>query len=183
MTSNAPHYTATAKLLHWLTLLLLLGSYSLGWVMTDLKLSPTKLQLFSYHKWIGVTVFLLALLRVLWRLASRPPPLPAAMPHWQRVIAENTHRLLYLLLFSVPLSGWLMSSAHGFQTVYLGVLPIPDLLAKNHDLAETLEQVHESLTLLLLAVVALHALAALKHHFIDHDDILRRMLPNRRPAQ
>lgn len=169
-------YSATAKWLHWLTLLLMVGGYTLGFVMTDLKPSPTRLQLFSYHKWIGVTVFLLSLLRLAWRLAS-PPPAPVAMPAWQRLAAEYGHRLLYLLLFLLPLSGWLMSSAHGYQTVYLGVLPIPDLLAKNHDLAEVLEEVHESFAFLMLGLLAVHTLAALKHHLFDRDASLRRMLP------
>lgn len=176
MTSQEAHYSATAKWVHWLTLLLLLGSYTLGFIMADLKPSPTRLQMFAYHKWIGVTVFLLTLLRLGWRLAVPPPP-QVSMPAWQTWLAENTHRLLYLLLFIVPISGWLMSSAHGFQTVYFGVLPIPNLLHKDKALAEVLEEVHESLTLLMLAIVAVHALAAIKHQLVDRDTVLRRMLP------
>ncbi|SER01586.1 cytochrome b561 [Solimonas aquatica] len=172
------HYSATAKWLHWLTLLLMLGGYTLGFIMADLPVSPTRLKMFVSHKWIGVTVFLLSLIRVLWRLAV-PPPQPVAMPAWQRLASEYTHRAIYLMLFLLPLSGWLMSSAHGFQTVYLGVLPIPDLLHKDKALAETLEEVHESFALLMLALLAVHVAAALKHHLIDHDGSLRRMLPRR----
>lgn len=176
-TAPRTQYTAPAQLGHWLVVLLIVAAYAVAWTMVDLKLSPTKLRLFNYHKWIGVTVFALAALRLAWRLGHRPPPLPAGMAAWERQAAEIAHRLLYLLMFAVPLSGWLMSSAKGFQTVYLGVLPIPDALGKNAALGQALTEVHEALTWLLLALVALHAAAALKHHFVDRDDVLRRMLP------
>ncbi|MFT4045131.1 MAG: cytochrome b [Solimonas sp.] len=170
-------YSAPARFGHWLVALLIVAAYGVAWTMVGMKLSPAKLKLFNYHKWIGVTVFALAVLRVLWRLHRRPPPLPETMRAWERRTAEITHRLLYLLLFAIPLSGWLMSSAKGFQTVYLGKLPIPDLLAKNPPLGAALTEVHVALTWLLLGLLALHVAAALKHHLIDRDDVLRRMLP------
>lgn len=173
-------YTAPAKWAHWLIALLIVSGYTIGFIMVDLKISPTTLKLFAYHKWIGVTVFLLALLRLAWRLRSPPPPLPATLPRWQARVSEITHRLLYLMMFAVPLSGWLMSSAKGFQTVYLKLIPIPDLLDKNPPLGAALAEVHEALTWLLVALVAMHVGAALKHHFIDRDDVLRRMLPRLR---
>ena len=101
------------------------------------------------------------------------------MPRWQRLAAEASHYLLYALMIAIPLSGWLMSSAKGFQTVYFGVLPIPDLLVKNEALGETLALVHKFLNFTMIATVIVHVAAALKHHFIDKDDILRRMLPAR----
>jgi cytochrome b561 len=101
------------------------------------------------------------------------------MPAWQRKIAEATHVLLYLLMFAVPLSGWLMSSAKGFQTVWFGVLPLPDLLSKNAELGKLLEEVHEWLNFGMAVVVIAHLGAALKHHYIDRDDVLIRMLPRR----
>ena len=116
-------------------------------------------------------------LRLGWRLSHRPPELPAGMPAWQSKAAVATHALLYLLMMAVPLSGWLMSSAKGFQTVYFGVLPLPDLLAKNAELGELLEEVHELLNFSMAALVIAHIVAALKHHFIDRDDVLSRMLP------
>jgi cytochrome b561 len=175
-------YTGTAKVLHWLMALLLAGMLALGFYMSDLKLSPAKLQLYSWHKWAGVTIFLLLLVRAGWRLTHRPPALPSGMPAWLRRVAGATHGLLYVLMFAIPLSGWLMSSAKGFQTVWFGVLPIPDLLPKDRALGEQLAEVHESLNILLLAVVAAHVAAALKHHFIDRDGVLRRMLPARPTA-
>ncbi|MGH8444924.1 MAG: cytochrome b [Solimonas sp.] len=174
------HYSVPAKLGHWLVVLLIVAAFSVAWTMVDMRLSPTKLKLYNYHKWIGVTVFTLAVLRVAWRWFRAPPALPDGMRPWERQAAEITHRLLYLLLFAIPLSGWLMSSAKGFQTVYLGKLPIPDAIGKNAALGEALTRVHEALTWLLLGLLTLHVLAALKHHFIDRDDVLLRMLPRLR---
>ena len=176
-TEETARYGATALWLHWLVAVLVVAGFAVGFYMVDLKISPTKLRLFSYHKWIGVTIFALAVLRVAWRLYRPPPPLPVSMPLWQRHASVVSHRLLLLLIVIVPLSGWLMSSAKGFQTVYFGVLPIPDLLAKNADLGERLEVLHEVLNTSLLAVVTLHVAAALKHHFVDRDGVLLRMLP------
>jgi len=174
-----PHYTPVAKTLHWLMAVLLFGLLALGFTMTDLPLSPRKLQLYSWHKWAGVTVFLLVLFRLAWRATHRPPPLPTHMPKVMRFAAHAGHALLYGLMIVIPLSGWLMSSAKGFQTVWFGVLPIPDLVAKNQELGDLLQTVHLSLNLLLVAVIAGHIGAALKHHVIDRDDVLTRMLPAR----
>ncbi|HSW14768.1 MAG TPA: cytochrome b [Solimonas sp.] len=179
--ASSKDYGVTAQLGHWLTALLLVGSFWLGWTMTDMALSPTRLRYFSYHKWIGVTVFGLAVLRILWRQWARPPALPAQMAAWEQAAARLSHVLLYLLLLAIPLSGWLMSSAKGYQTVYLGLLPIPDLIGKDKALGKQLEEVHELLATGLLLVIAVHALAALKHHFHDRDDVLARMLPGLRP--
>jgi cytochrome b561 len=172
----AATYGGVAKTLHWLTALLLLCGFSIAFYMVDLKVSPTKLQLFSYHKWIGVSVFTLVVLRALWRARHPPPPLPP-MPAWEARAAEITHRLLYLMLLVVPISGWLMSSAKGFQTVWFGVLPLPDLLHKDKALGAALEDVHFALNMILLTLIGLHVAAALKHYFIDHDRVLQRMLP------
>lgn len=176
MTTPA-NYTSTAKAIHWLMALLLIGLLALGFYMHDLPLSPEKLKLYSWHKWAGVTAFLLLAVRLLWRVTHRPPALPASMPKIMQLAAHAGHLALYLLMIAIPLSGWLMSSAKGFQTVYFGVLPIPDLLDKNKELGDLLALVHKSLNLLFIAVLAGHIGAALKHHFIDKDDILKRMLP------
>jgi len=109
--------------------------FPLGVYMQDLPLSPTKLQLYSYHKWIGITVLLLAGLRVVWRLTHRPPPLPDSVVRWQRQVSAAVHGLLYVLILAIPLSGWLMSSAKGFPVVWFGVMPLPDLVGKDKALA------------------------------------------------
>lgn len=170
-------YTRTAISLHWLVAIAIVTTFSVGLYMSDLPLSPAKLKIYSWHKWAGVTIFLLVAFRLLWRLTHRPPALPAGIPAWQQTAAEAAHWLLYALMIAVPLSGWLMSSAKGFQTVYFGVLPLPDLLAKNKELGHTLETVHEALNFTMAGLVLAHAGAALKHHFIDRDAVLTRMLP------
>lgn len=172
-------YTATAIGLHWLMALLLIALFTVGVYMHELPLSPWKLQIYAWHKWAGVTAFLLVLARLAWRFTHRPPALPDAMPTTMRLAAHVGHATLYLLMVAIPLSGWLMSSAKGFQTVYFGVLPIPDLLGKDKALGDLLLSVHQTLNFVLAAVVIGHAGAALKHHLIDRDAVLDRMLHRR----
>ena len=174
-------YGAVAQTLHWLMALMLVGSFSIGLYMADLQVSPLRLKLFSYHKWLGVLAFAVVALRLVWRWTHRPPALPSSMPHWEKRAAEVSHRMLYVLLFAAPLTGWLMSSAKGFQTVLFGALPIPDLLQKNPPLGEALDAVHVALVWMLLGLIGLHVLAALKHHFIDRDEVLARMTPGLAP--
>lgn len=173
----ATRYTATAIALHWLAALLILAAFPLGVYAHELVFSPLKLKLISYHKWLGVTIFLLTVARLAWRATHTPPPLPATIPPWQQRAAHGLHHLLYVLLLAIPISGWLMSSAKGFPVVYLGLVQLPDLVGKNAELADLLVGVHQVLNLGLLALVALHVAAALKHHFIDRDATLRRILP------
>ena len=171
-------YTSIAIALHWLMTIGLVGLFAFGLYMADLPLSPEKLRYYSWHKWAGVTLFLLLFIRLAWRVGHRPPALPAHMARGEQFVAHAGHGLIYLLMFAVPLSGWLMSSAKGIQTVLFGVLPIPDLLEKNRELGNLLLTLHWGLNMLLAAVVVGHAAAALKHHFIDKDDVLTRMLPD-----
>jgi cytochrome b561 len=170
-------YTRTAVTLHWLIALLIFAAFPLGLYMHDLQLSPHKLHMYSYHKWIGVTVFLLAVIRLTWRTTHRPPAMPDTMQNWEKFAAESVHYLLYAMIFVIPISGWLMSSAMGFQTVWFEVLPLPDLVHKNKELADVLHEVHEMLNYLMLGLVFAHVGASLKHHFIERDDVLIRMVP------
>lgn len=174
-------YGGTAKTLHWLTFLLISGTFGLGLFVADLPTSPEKLKLLSWHKWAGVTVFVLVALRLGWRLLNTPPPLSAGMPAWERRAAEASHRLLYLLTLCLPLSGWIMSSALGFTTVWFGLLPLPNLLDKDLPLGKALEEVHGTLAWIVFGFVALHVAAAFKHHLIDRDDVLARMTPGVKP--
>lgn len=175
MNTTLTRYNNTAVALHWLVALLIFAAFPLGLYMHDLPLSPSKLQLYSYHKWLGITVLLLAVVRLTWRATHAAPALPEGMPRWQQTASHALHHVLYVLIFAVPLSGWLMSSAKGFKTVWFGVLPLPDLVGKDKALGELLGSVHASLNYLLLALVAMHIAAALKHHFIDKDGVLLRM--------
>jgi cytochrome b561 len=174
-------YTRIAVALHWLIAFAIFANLAFGTWMVTLDLSPQKLRFYSYHKWLGVSVFILVLARLAWRLGHRPPALPAHMPAWERIAAGFSHAALYTLTLAVPVTGWLFSSAKGFQTVYFAVLPIPDLLAKNPPLADVLKLGHLWLNYLMAALVLVHIAAALKHHFKDRDDVLGRMVPLVRP--
>lgn len=170
-------YTRTAIGLHWAIALLIFAAFPLGLYMHDLPLSPDKLRLYSYHKWIGIAVFGLALVRVTWRAVHPLPALPHTMLPWERFVALVVHGLLYVLIFAAPVSGWLTSSAEGFQTVWFGVIPLPDLIGRDKELARSLGDLHANLNFLMLAIVGAHALAALKHHFVERDDVFTRMVP------
>jgi len=171
-------YTTIAILFHWLIALLIIGAFIMGLVMTDMPgISPTKLKYYSWHKWAGVTILALAALRLLWRLTHKAPPYPAAMPAWQQQSANALHGALYLLMFAVPISGYFYTLAAGFPVVYFGVLELPVLMGPDPALKPVLKEVHFWLNMTLAGAVGVHLLAALKHHFIDRDGVLKRMLP------
>jgi cytochrome b561 len=171
-------YSLPAIVLHWLIALLIMATFTLGVTMVDIPgLTPTKLKYFSWHKWLGVTVLALACLRLLWRLTHEAPAYPAAMAGWQQSAAHGLHGLLYLLIFAVPVSGYIYTLAAGVPVVYLGILPLPVFMEPNQEWKPILKQVHYVLNMTLLAAVSLHVLAALKHHFIDRDGVFKRMLP------
>jgi cytochrome b561 len=175
----AARYGGVAIGLHWLVAGAIFATFPLGLYMADLPLSPRKLQLVSYHKWIGVTVFALMCVRLVWRLTHRPPAPQPTMPAWQQRAAAGAHWGLYGLLLAVPLTGWLYSSAAGVPTVYLGLLRLPDLVGRDKALADVLKLAHQSLNFALLGLVVVHVAAALKHHLVDRDGLLARMLPRR----
>lgn len=175
--NGSDRFGALAKTFHWATFLLLLGSFGIGLTMVDLPLGPRKLQAYSWHKWVGVTVFLVTVLRLGWRLADPPPPLPDSMPAWQKLAARLSHAGLYTVLLIMPISGWVTSSALGLKTVYLGLVPLPDLVAADRALGDSLTLVHNLLAIVLVALFAIHVGAALYHHLVLKDDVARRMVP------
>ena len=172
----AETYGKTAKALHWIMFALIACSFGIGLWMAGLPLGPQRFRAVPLHKAIGITIFALVLIRLLWLWRHPAPPLPASMPAWERYAAHASHWMLYLLMIVVPLSGFLMSSALGFSTVIFGVR-LPDLLERNRELGDTLKAVHFFLNKTLLVLIAVHIGAALKHFFIDRDAVLHRMLP------
>ena len=172
----AQRYSPLAMALHWLLALAIVGAFGVGLYMTSLPFSPARLKLYNWHKWAGVAILSLSALRLLWRL-YRKPPADLDMQAWQAVAAHWTHRALYALFFAVPLAGWAYSSAAGFPIVWFGVLPLPDLVSPDKALAETLKQTHKLLAYGLATLVLAHVAGALKHHFVDRDGLLQRMLP------
>ena len=170
----AARYSGPAIVLHWLLALALFGIFALGVYMADLPISPERLRLFNWHKWAGITILALSLLRLGWRLTHAPPPdLP--MPAWQRRLAHLSHHAMYALFLLVPLVGWAYSSATGFQVVVFGVLPLPDFVPKSKPLAEVLETAHATLAWLLAGLVVVHVAASIKHSLVDRDGLLGRM--------
>jgi cytochrome b561 len=173
-------YSGAAIALHWLTAILIVANLLLGLSMVPLPISPRKLQWYLWHKWVGITVFLLTCMRLAYR-SVRPPPAPVAMAAWQRRAAAVAHAFLFALLLAIPISGWLYSSATGVQVVYLGLVPLPDLVPKDKAWAGILKAVHVTLNFTLFTLVCVHTAAALKHHFVDRDAVLSRMLPIFKP--
>jgi cytochrome b561 len=171
-------YTTTAIVFHWLIALLIVGAFTMGLVMTDIPgITPTKLKYYTWHKWAGVTILTLATLRLLWRLKNGAPPYPASMPAWQTRAANGLHALLYVLMFAVPLSGYFYTLASGIPVVWFGLVELPVLIDANPALKPVFKAAHFWLNMLLATLVAAHLGAALKHHFIDRDGVLKRMLP------
>lgn len=162
--------------LHWLTLLLIVATYALGSILEDMTLSPLKLKLYAWHKWVGMLVLFLLPLRLGFRLADRLDHMPG-LTALEIKVSAAVHGLLYLLLLTAPMLGWLQSSAAGFSVVWFGVLPLPDLVGKDKVLADVFKELHEGSVNLLVTLVALHAAAALYHHRIRRDGVLARMAP------
>lgn len=178
---HASRYTAPAIGLHWIVFLAVVCGWALGQYVSGLPFSPQKLRYVSWHKWIGVSVFALAIARIAWRWYRPAPALPASMSLGQRRMARALHVLLYALLMVIPVTGWLYSSAAGVPTVWLGLVQLPDLLHKDKPIADAIRQIHSYLNWTLLALVAGHAAFALKHHFVDRDEVLARMIPALKP--
>lgn len=176
--NSSVRYGSVAQVLHWGIVFLLIVQVTLGKVAHELPVGLERLVMMARHKSFGITILGLALLRLAWRWIDRPPP-PPPMPRWQEIVARLNHWALYGLLFALPLSGWLMSSASNRPVSWFGLAQLPDFIAPDPGLKELLEEVHETLVNVLYVLAALHVAAALKHQFIDRDGLLLRMLPGR----
>jgi len=168
-------YNPVSIVLHWLMAAIIILTWSIAITISDMPLSPMRIAGYSWHKWLGLTVLALVVIRLIWRGLHPAPKLTIPMPLWQERAMQATHIALYLLMFSIPLVGWLMSSAKGYTVNYFGLFELPDLLPKDKVLGHQLKEVHEYLADLLVALFSLHVLAALKHQFIDKDGLLSRM--------
>jgi cytochrome b561 len=170
-------YGAVAQSFHWIIAALIVTQFVLGWTAADLPAGLHKLSLLARHKSFGMTVLMLAVLRLLWRFGHAPPPLPSRMSLIEQRLARATHAAFYVLLFAIPITGWLMSSAKKYSVSWFGLFTWPDLIGKSESAFDALRLTHKILGLLLFSIAVLHILAALKHHFWDKDDVLLRMLP------
>lgn len=170
-------YSLVAQAFHWIIATLIVVQVVLANLEGDLPLGIHKLALLARHKSFGMTVLMLAILRLLWRLKYPPPELPSAMSPLERMLARTTHIVFYVLLFAMPISGWMMSSAKNYSVSWFGVFTWPDLVGKNATAFDSLRWTHHILSDALYVVATLHVLAAIKHHWWNKDDVLLRMLP------
>jgi cytochrome b561 len=176
--NDLTRYGAVAQVFHWLIVVLVVTQFVLA--KRAEGLSPVaKIGVLGTHKSIGITILALVLLRLVWRLVNPVPPVPATTPRWQSLAAHGSHFLLYALLLVTPVLGWLMSSARAFSVSWFGLVTLPDFIQPDKATFELLHDAHEAMALTLAAIALVHIAAALKHHFIDRDDVLRRMLPPR----
>lgn len=171
-------FGTVAKSFHWIMALLIIALLGVGLYMVRQELSPKLFKLYALHKSVGIVVLTLAFLRVAWRMYS---PHPEALPTHkksERILAGLAHFVLYSSFFIMPLTGWLMSSAKGFTVSVFNTITLPNMIKPNDDLAKLFAEMHELAAYALIAVITLHVLGAIKHHVIDKDETLKRMLPN-----
>ncbi|HEU4961553.1 MAG TPA: cytochrome b [Sphingomonas sp.] len=176
-------YNDTAIALHWLTVVLILAQLYVGFTFADMPRGPQQAQWFTWHKTIGATILVLSLIRLAWRLAHEPPPFPEDLPRWERIAAVWNHRIFYVLLIALPLTGLAtISAGHAGTTSLLGGVPLPLIPGVTEPAGDTLGGVHEALVFITIALVVLHVAAALKHQFVDRARVAGRMPPFRTPG-
>ncbi|MGQ3891360.1 cytochrome b [Legionella sp. CNM-4043-24] len=168
------HFGLVAILLHWTMAILIIGLLALGLYMVSLPISLQKLKLYGWHKEYGFLALALVIIRLFWRLLNTTPRL--TLPWFERIAARAVHWAFYLMMLAMPISGWLVTSAAGLPASFFGLFTLPNLIAPNEALRPVFETAHEWIGYLLILTIILHASAALKHHFINKDDILRRMI-------
>jgi cytochrome b561 len=173
-------YGNVAMALHWVMALLLIALIVLGLYMVslpDVGFDTGKIALILYHKEFGILALVLALLRLAWRVGQALPSLVDTLPDWQKFIARFVHLCFYGLMFALPVTGWLMSSAGGFPVSFLSLFELPDFVPQSDYLFRAFTLVHQWLSYALIALILVHVAAALKHHFVNKDETLKKMLP------
>jgi cytochrome b561 len=178
MRNTPTQYGSLARFLHWTIALLIVVTIPCGVAMVRLGRGTAQNVLYVTHESIGLTVLALALLRLVWRLVDPPPPLPASVAPGQALLARLNHRLLYLLLFLMPTSGYLFVIAGGYPMNYFKLFDVPRLVDKNEGLSKLMETLHLSLQFAVYALVLVHVAAALRHYLVARDGVLRRMWPS-----
>jgi cytochrome b561 len=178
-TATHPGYGGVAKALHWLIVLLLIVQYAVAWTMPDINPRTPPNTLVDLHFSIGVTILAIAVLRLLWRWRYPVPLISDNVPVWQDWTARATHALLYLLLFVLPILGWIDAGFRGLAIHFYELVTIPPIVGASRALAGTTGDIHTFISYVLLGVIGLHVLATLYHHFWLRDRVFLRMLPSR----
>jgi cytochrome b561 len=174
LTNTKIYYGIIAILLHWVLAILIIVLLAIGLYMVAIPISLEKLRLYGWHKEYGMLALFLVIIRIMWRLANMTPRL--SIPLWERIAARTVHWAFYGFMFAMPITGWLITSAAGLPVSFFGWFVLPDLISPNSDSMKLFQEIHKWLGYGLMATIILHTSAALKHHFINKDDILRRML-------
>lgn len=175
--NSIDRYGLLAILLHWLIAFLMIAMLILGLYMVQLPIGLQKLKLYGWHKEWGVLIFMLAVVRIVWRNMNVTPALPPHMASWEKKAAHGMHYVFYGFMFLLPLTGWIISSSAGLPVSFFGLFVLPDLVTSNETTRIIFSEIHEWLAYGLIAAILGHTGAALQHHFYYKDDILRRMLP------
>jgi len=175
--NTGTQWGSVAKAFHWIVAVFIFAEFFLGWVAATMALSPAKLNLFVWHKSIGLLILLVVALRLVWRLANPVPQPPASMPRWQYTASTSDHLAQYALMLGLPFSGWIIDSAANIPFRVFWLFPLPRLAGPSKSLEELAKNVHFGIWIGLAVLIAVHTAAALWHHLIARDDVLRRMLP------
>lgn len=171
------HYGIVAILLHWLMALLIIGLIIFGIYMVRIPISLQKLKLYGWHKEFGFLVLFLGIFRLIWRMGNLIPKLPAHIPKWQQHAARAAHWMFYGFIVVMPITGWLITSAAGLPASFFGWFLLPNLILPNKAMMPFYIFIHQWLGYLMAALIVLHTSAALRHHFIDKDQVLKGILP------
>lgn len=174
--NTAARYGVVAQGFHWVVALCVIGLLIVGLLMTNMKPSPDMFKIYALHKSVGITVLSLAVLRLIWKLSNPKPHSLPTHQKWERFLAHLTHIFFYFAIIGMPLSGWIMSSAKGFPVSVFGLFTLPDLVGTSAEIGKLANQFHELTAYALIAAIALHFAGAMKHHVIDKDSTLRRMI-------
>jgi cytochrome b561 len=169
------HFGVVSIFFHWLMAILIICIIALGLTMTSISRSDFQFKLFRWHKELGILVLMLVVLRLIWRYKNKIPSLNF-LPAWERMSARGVHWILYACMILMPITGWFMSSAAGISVSFFGLFVMPNFISPNEVAHEWLEDIHVSLAFFLIGVICLHTAAALKHYFIDKDEVMQRML-------
>lgn len=181
MSVGAPgRYTGFAIALHWVVVILVLTLIGLGLYMTDIpRGTPERSFFYNLHKSIGLTTGIIVLIRLWWRAKNPPPPLPGSMPRWKVSASKLSHAMLYMCLVLMPVAGFSASQFTKYGVTYFGLFKIPPMGSENKVIYDLLQGVHETTSMVLIALIVIHVLAALKHLLVDRDRVFQRMLPGR----
>ena len=171
------HYGIIAITFHWMTFAFVIFMFPMGYIMTNMPLSPNKLEIYSWHKSLGFILLVLIVLRLSWRIFNHQPETPKSISPAQKIAARLVHYLLYAFLFALPITGWLMSSAAGFPVVVFKIFQLPDLIQSSESLRLVFLNIHFAIGIAMLSLILIHILAAMYHHFYKRDIILHRILP------